>query len=302
LKVILPVWLPSYELIYGTIELPIREKLLSISRSTIDRILRPIRAKSKLKGRCTIKPGALLKKHIPIQIGTWETNKPGYLEADTVAHCGDSVAGKFAWSVTVTDLYSGWTEIRATWNKWAEGVYRQISNIEAILPFKVLGFDCDNGDEFMNHALYDYFVNRTEPVQFTRSRPYRKNDNAHVEQKNWTRVRQLFGYDRLEDKRIVRLMNDLYRNEWSLYQNHCMPSMKLLTKERFGAKYKKQYEIPKTPYERLLASDYCDLQTKDKLMKIHKDINPFKLKESIEIKLVEIFKYVTVTSNVRHRL
>ena len=144
LKAIIPAWLPSYEEIYGTIEPTVKDKLLTISKATIDRVLNPVRAKSKLKGRCPTKPGTLLKKHIPIQVGTWETNKPGYLEADTVAHCGDNIAGKFAWSLTVTDLYTGWTENRATWNKWSEGIYNQISNIEAILPFKTLGFDCDN--------------------------------------------------------------------------------------------------------------------------------------------------------------
>jgi hypothetical protein len=302
LKAIIPAWLPSYEDMYGIIKPTVKEKLSTISSATIDRILKTTKAKSKLKGRCTTKPGSLLKKNIPIQSGHWAVDKPGYLEADTVAHCGDSVAGKFAWSLTVTDIHTGWTENRATWNKWSAGIYREISNIEATLPFKVLGFDSDNGAEFINHALYEYFTDREEPVLFTRSRPYRKNDNAHVEQKNWTHVRQLYGYDRLDDKRIVVMMNELYKNEWSLYQNHFMPSMKLISKERLGSKYKKRYEAPKTPYERILDTDLIDNNTKEKLIAIHKTVNPFKLKKDIENKLTMIFHNVRVTSNVRHRI
>jgi hypothetical protein len=164
-----------------------------------------------------------------------------------VAHCGDCISGKFAWSLTVTDIHTGWTENRATWNKWSAGIYREISNIEFCLPFKVLGFDSDNGSEFMNYALYDYFTNRDEPVIFTRSRPYQKNDNAHVEQKNWTHVRHLLGYDRLNNKKVVKLLNDLYRNQWSLYQNHFIPCMKLIKKERVGSRYKK-YMMPQRPH------------------------------------------------------
>ena len=302
LKVIIPDWLPHYESTYGQLPADVKEKLLSISRATIDRVLQPVRAKHKIKGRCTTKPGSLLKSKIPIQVGQWEVDKPGYLEADTVAHCGNSVAGKFAWSLTVTDICTGWTENRAIWNKLGVGVYQEISDIESILPFAILGFDSDNGGEFMNNSLYDYFVNRDKPVMFTRSRPYRKNDNAHVEQKNWTHVRQLFGYDRLDNKKTVRLMNDLYRSEWSLYQNHFIPAMKLIKKERIGSKYKKQYEQPKTPYERVIASPHIALSTKEELKKLHQNLNPFTLKKEIERKLDIIFGLVKVTSNVRQRI
>jgi hypothetical protein len=302
LKTIIGTWLPSYEATYGPLAQPIKQKLLSISRSTIDRILKPIRAVNKMKGRCLTKPGSLLKSKIPIQFAHWDIDKPGYLEADTVAHCGDNIAGNFAWSLTVTDICTGWTENRATWNKNGAAVYECISEIEAVLPFKVLGFDSDNGTEFMNHALHDYFTQRLEPVLFTRSRPYRKNDNAHVEQKNWTHVRNLLGYDRLDNKNVVRVMNDLYRKEWSLFQNHFMPSMKLVQKERIGAKYRKKYDEPKTPYERVLASDSVDDATKRKLRAIHEATNPFTLKNEIEKKLTNIFNQVKVTANVRHRI
>lgn len=302
LKAIIPLWLPSYEASFGPLAPEVKQKLLAISPATIDRVLLPVRKVSKIKGRCTTKPGSLLKSHIPIQFSHWDIQKPGYLEADTVAHCGDTIAGHFAWSLTATDICTGWTENRAVWNKDTGKIYEEISDIEANLPFKVLGFDSDNGGEFMNHALHDYFTKRDVPVVFTRSRPYKKNDNAHVEQKNWTHVRNLFGYDRLDDKQVVTMMNDLYRKEWSLYQNHFMPSMKLLQKERFGAKYKKKYEVPKTPYERVLNSEYVEDTTKIKLRAVHVTLNPFTLKQEIEKKLTSIFEHIKVTLNVRHRL
>ena len=302
LKEIIPLWLKSYEDSYGALEPEIVAKLHSISRATIDRVLKPVRAKSKQRGLSGTKPGTLLKTNIPLQFSHWDVKKPGFLEADTVAHCGNSLAGQFAWSLTVTDICTCWTEIRAIWNKKGHGVYEQINMIESSLPFKTLGFDSDNGSEFMNHALFDYFNNRDKPVQFTRSRPYRKNDNAHVEQKNWTHVRQLFGYDRLDSKNIIYWMNDLYRTEWSLYQNFFIPSVKLISKERHGAKYKRRYDAPKTPYQRVLESEFVDDATKEKLRATYKSLNPFKLKAEIERKLTMIFKHVKVTSNVRQRI
>ena len=302
LKAIIPLWLPSYEVTYGQLSTQIRQRLLAISRATIDRVLKPVRAVNKMKGRSLTKPGSLLKSQIEIQFSHWGIKKPGFLEADTVAHCGDNIGGQFAWSLTATDICTGWTENRALWNKNSGAVYQEMSGIESILPFKILGFDSDNGAEFMNHALHDYFTKRENPVSFTRSRPYHKNDNAHVEQKNWTHVRQLFGYDRLDDRRVVALMNDLYRHEWSLYQNHFMPTMKLLHKQRIGSKYRKTYESPKTPYERVLASDYVEDSVKERLKDTHMTLNPFTLKNEIERKLEGIFKHVKVTSNVRLRI
>jgi len=143
----------------------------------------------------------------------------GFMEADTVAHCGTSMAGDFIWSVTFADILTGWTENRAVWNKGAQGVITQVGDIEDKLPFELLGFDCDNGSEFLNHHLWSYFVDRKKPVQFTRSRACKKNDNAHVEQKNWTHVRQLLGYDRLENPQVVDLLNNLYAKESRAYQN-----------------------------------------------------------------------------------
>jgi hypothetical protein len=299
---IIKLWLPSYELTYGVLSTQVKEKLCSISHATIDRLLKATRVQNKIKGRCTTKPGTLLKSHIDIQFSHWDVQRPGYLEADTVAHCGNNIAGCFAWSLTATDICTGWTENRAMWNKEHGPVYERISDIEAILPFDILGFDSDNGGEFINHALYDYFTKRPVPVMFTRSRPYQKNDNAHVEQKNWTHVRNLFGYDRLDNYLVVEMMNDLYRKEWSLYQNHFIPTMKLLSKQRIGSKYKKKYELPQTPYQRVIESPFVDDATKEKLKATHEMLNPFTLKREIERKLKDIFDLSKVTTNVRHRI
>jgi len=167
------------------------------------------------------------------------------MEVDTVAHCGKSISGDFVWRLTTTDILSGWTECRATWNKGSAGVIEQIKHIESHLPFILKGCDCDNGSEFLNYHPLRYF---TEHPQFTRSRPYKKNDNVHVEQKNWIHVRHLFSYDRIDNPKLVQTMNDLYANEWSLLQNHFIPTMKLKEKIRHGGHYRQIHEKPQTPY------------------------------------------------------
>lgn len=298
LKHAIPAWLPYYEKHHGELEPHIYNKLMTMSAATIDRVLRPIRAGVPRKGLSGTRPGSLLKTQIPIKVDQWDEQKPGFLEADTVAHCGNTLLGNFVWSVTMTDINTAWTENRATWNKGAEGVIAQIKDIEAHLPFPMLGFDSDNGSEFLNHHLVRYFADSA--VQFTRSRPYHKNDNAHVEQKNWTHVRQLFGYDRFEDRQLVELMNDLYTNEWSLLHNHFYPSMKLVSKIKINSKYKRQYSTPTTPYHRVMNSPHVADTEKAKLLAIHQQLDPFQLKMKIEQKLKKIFKLVTVTSNVRH--
>ena len=302
LKAAIPLWLPFYADSYEPLPEEIKQKLLSISAPTIDRLLKPVRTQHKRKGLCGTKPGSLLKNQIPIRTHHWDVSQPGFLEADTVAHCGNSLAGDFVWSLTMTDIHTTWTENRATWNKGSYGVLQQIKDIEEKLPFPIKGFDCDNGSEFLNHHLLQYFTDRPRPAFFTRSRPYRKNDNAHVEQKNWSHVRQLFGYDRFANSQIVPLMNELYVNQWSLYQNHFCPSMKLVEKERINSRYRKKYDTPQTPYHRVLASEVIDNQIKEQLKQLHATLNPFILKQQIEQKLREIFQYVSVTSNVRQRL
>ena len=302
LKAAIPLWLPFYETVYKTLTPETQDKLSSISAATIDRVLKTVRVAHGRKGLSGTKPGSLLKNQIPIRTHFWDVSQPGFMEADTVAHCGNSLAGDFVWSLTMTDILTTWTENRATWNKGAHGVLVQIQDIELRLPFALQGFDCDNGSEFLNYHLVRYFTDHPSVTSFTRSRPYRKNDNAHVEQKNWSHVRQLFGYDRFEDPNLVDLMNDLYVNEWSLYQNHFCPNMKLQEKKRINSKYYKKYDPPRTPYDRVLASNHITDAAKERLKTVHKSLNPFILKRKIEKKLRVIFQYVKVTSNVRQRI
>jgi hypothetical protein len=302
LKAAIPLWLPFYETVYKALTVETQNQLLSVSPATIDRLLKPVRAAHGRRGLGGTKPGSLLKNQIPIRTHFWDVSQPGFMEADTVAHCGNSLAGDFVWSLTMTDILTTWTENRAIWNKGAQGVLAQIKDVEARLPFGLKGFDCDNGSEFLNHHLLTYLSEHPSVPAFTRSRPYRKNDNAHVEQKNWSHVRQLFGYDRFEDRGLVDLMNDLYANEWSLYQNHFCPSMKLREKRRINSKYYKKYDAPQTPYLRVLAAAQVAEETKERLKTTHQSLNPFILKRTIEKKLKVIFQYVKVTSNVRQRI
>lgn len=302
LKAAIPLWLPHYQSVYKPLTPETQVRLLSVSAATIDRLLKPVRVVYGRKGLSGTRPGTLLKNQIPIRTHFWDVTQPGFMEADTVAHCGNSLAGSFIWSLTMTDIHTTWTESRATWDKGAQGVLAQIQDIEQYLPFALQGFDCDNGSEFLNYHLVRYFTNHPSVTSFTRSRPYKKNDNAHVEQKNWSHVRQLFGYDRFEDRQILPLMNDLYAHEWSLYQNHFCPSMKLLEKKRINSKYFKKYDAPQTPYQRVLASDQIADEAKEHLKRDHQSLNPFILKKTIEKKLRVIFKHVKVTSNVRQRI
>jgi hypothetical protein len=302
LKVALREWLAHYEAEQGLLDDVTRGQLNAISPATIDRLLKPLRVTYPGKGRCGTKPGRLLKNHIPVKTDHWDVTRPGYVEADTVAHCGNSLAGDFAWTITLTDIQTAWTENRAIWNKGAQGVVKQVRHIEKKLPFEILGFDCDNGSEFLNDHLIRYFTKRKKPVQFTRSRPYHKNDNAHVEQKNWTHVRQLLGYDRLDNPGIVDRMNDLYSNEWSLYQNHFCPTMKLIEKKKINSRYYKRYDAPKAPYQRMLESKHMSQMVKKQLQAQHQALNPFELKRAIEQKLKAIFAQVKLSTHVRHRL
>jgi len=302
LKVALKEWLPHYEKENGNLDDIIRFRLYGISPATIDRLLKPLRIEYPTKGLSGTKPGRLLKNQIPIKTDNWDITQPGFMEVDTVAHCGNSLEGNFVWSLTMTDILTSWTENRATWNKGAAGVINQIENIEKNLPFSLLGCDCDNGSEFINHHLIRYLMKRDAPIQFTRSRAYHKNDNAHVEQKNWTHVRHLFGYDRFEKPELVELMNDLYANEWSQYQNHFCPVMKLIEKKKINSRYYKRYDKPMTPYYRLMGSVHIPKEAKETLREQHRALNPFELKRIIDAKLKKIFEFVRITPKVRKRL
>jgi hypothetical protein len=287
LKVIISLWLPWYQerkkLSKEEIEL-----LKKISPATIDRILSTHRRKYSKRGLCTTKPGSILRELIPIKTEQWDEKTPGYIEADTVAHCGGSLAGSFVYTLNVVDIATGWTSQRAVWGKGEMGIVDAMRSIESTLPFKILGFDSDNGSEFLNWALLGYFKNRKRPVKYTRSRAYKKNDNAHIEEKNWTIVRQYLGYQRLDKQELVIKLNDLYTKELSCLINFFLPSVKLLTKQRIGSKIIKVHDKPKTPFERLLESNILDKEKKQKLLNILRKINPYKVQKELKRKINEI--------------
>ena len=288
LVAMIPIWIEFLP----ELPLEIKSALLKISASTIDRILKPSRIKYKFRGRSSTKPGTLLRQHIPVKVNQWDESRPGFLEADTVAHCGTSLAGDFIYSVVLTDIATGWTEVRASWNKGATNILKQIHDIERSLPFDIKGFDCDNGSEFLNWHLLRYFTDtdmRSDWVEFTRSRPYRKDDNAHVEQKNCTHVRQWLGYYRFENPNMVPLLNNFYKFEFSQFNNFFLPSAKLLEKRRVGSRTIKILDKPKTPYQRLLESPYIDNRQKALLKSKYQFLNPFDLRKEMEKSMKKIF-------------
>ena len=289
MKQMLPRWTTNYEAAgFGPL---IRAELLRMSHATIDRVLRPYRAEVGRRFRTGTKAGKL-KHRIPIKPFDRNVALPGYLEADTVAHCGESMSGEFIWSLTGTDRMTGWTEVRAVWNKLARDVVEAMQDIEDHLPFVIKGLSTDNGTEFLNELLIQHLgpnKKRKSHIFMTRGRPYKKNDQCYVEQKNYTHVRKLLGYDRLDCPDIKPLLNDLYRNEWSDYQNFFIPQVKLVEKIRVGGKYKRKHSQPITPYERLMQSPAITEETKQRLAANEKALNPFKLKAAIEGKLKRIW-------------
>jgi len=287
---ILRQWLPYYEQRYGRLSGRQRKLVQQVSAATLDRLLAPARAEHVSRGRCGTKPGNLLRSEIPIRTGTWDLSRPGYLEADSVAHCGGSLAGDFIWSLTYTDILSGWTEGGAVWNKGATGVLAATREVEDRLPFELLGFDSDNGGEFLNHHLWAYMRERKAAVEFTRSRPYHSDDNAHVEQKNWTWARQLLGYGRLEDRQLVVPISALYREVWAPWQNFFLPCLKLADKWREGSHWRKRYELPRTAYERLCVPGMLTRQERSRLKERHAHLDPFALKDELERRLRTILR------------
>lgn len=285
LKAMIMLWLPHYPeaLTAQTVKL-----LGQLSPATIDRLLAEWRHHHGKIGLATTKPGSLLRKHIPVKTQQWDESRPGYLEADTVAHCGTSMAGSFIYTVNLIDIATGWSAFSAVWGKGQTAVYRALQGIEQALPFAIRGFDCDNGSEFLNHHLYDYFSKRKRPVDYTRSRPYQKNDNAHIEQKNWSNIRQYFGYHRFDDPLILPLLNDLYANEFSLLVNFFLPSFKLLHKHRDGSHIIKHHDPPKTPFDRLCQTAVLSTRRQRELERLRDSLNPFELQLQIKRKVLTI--------------
>jgi len=287
LKVIIPIWLPFLK---TSLPENTKELLLNISPATIDRILHKAKRKYKKLGLCTTKPGSIIKKHIPIKTNQWDESRPGFLEADTVAHCGSSVSGFFIYSLQVIDIATGWTEARACWGKGQRGIFDALKSIKESLPFKVLGFDSDNGTEFLNYFLIKFF--HSHKIQFTRSREYNKNDNAHIEEKNWSHIRQYLGYQRFDNPEILPLLNSLYSNEWSKFFNFFIPSVKLISKERCGSKIVKKHDSPKTPFQRMLLSKDISANVKRRLSFIFNSLNPFDLQLSIKNQIAKILTLI----------
>ena len=296
LRAALPAWLEHYERRGAPLPEADKKKLLAISPAQIDRLLRPARVQHPKKGLSATRPGTLLRHQVPTRSGPPDTTRPGSVEADTVAHCDDSTEGDYVNSLTFTELFSGWTENRAVWNKSADAVLAPLRELEKVVPYAMKDFHTDNGGEFLNWALHRHLTGRAVKLPWTRSRAYRKNDNAHCEQKNWTHVRQLFGHDRFGHPELVPLMNDLYAKEWSQCTNHFKPTFKLRKREKRGGKTVRIYEKkPQTPYQRLLASPDIPEATKAKLRAEHAALDPFALKKSIEVKLKKFF---TVLGNL----
>jgi hypothetical protein len=292
LKPMLRTWLPFYEKRYGTLPAKIRDGVLSISAAQIDRVLAPRKVGAGAVNRRTPKPNAAIKALVPVRAESWDAREPGWIEADTVAHCGGDMGGSFLWSLTATDIFSGWTEVRATWNRGQHGVCAAFTRIETEFPFDLLGVDTDNGGEFLNHHLHRHFRGRENPVEMTRSRPYHKNDQAHVEQKNSTHVRQLLGFERLGHDLAVPLVDGLLE-AWSIWRNAFTTTFKQTESKRVGSKTVRRHEkVPKTPCERLI--EYWEAtgdQAAGKALRERRDLHdPFELKDWIEERLARIWK------------
>lgn len=266
----------------------VKAKLLKISMGTVKKILAHQKHLSTTKIKGTTRPGTLLKHQIAIRFGPWNEVDPGFFEMDTVAHCGETLTGGFIYSLDLIDISTGWNEQAAIWGKGERATLEQFRKIKKRLPFKILGIDPDNGSEFINWHMYR--LCQKDNINFTRSRAYHKNDNAHIEQKNWTAVRQLIGYERLDKRKQLKILNDLYANYWRFYVNFFQPMMKLKEKikDTKTGKTKKKYYEAKTPYHRLLEHKKISKETKRILRDIYKDLNPVKLKVEIRQKLDEL--------------
>lgn len=284
LRAMIPILLSQWK---GPIaDAAIISELRKMSPATMDRYLKQYRGIERRRFNSRTRPGSrLFKKMVPLKSLGTTALRPGYLQADTVCHGGESTAGEFIWSLTMTDERVGWTENRGFFSKCSKKVLPAIQSAHLALPFELVAINVDNGSEFLNARVVEYFQYLAEkkviPFPMTRSRSYKKNDNCHVEQKNWTSVRQLFGYDRLEHEELLPLMNEVYRVQ-NLISNYFVPQYKLKSKVRIGAKIKKTYDDPKTPYQRLLEDPHISDEQKKKLRETYATLNYFDLQAQRE--------------------
>jgi hypothetical protein len=287
LQAILPSWMvwirQRYKLSAET-----ERQLLGISARQMDRRLREKKSQCQRRLYGQTKPGRLLKHHIPVKTDSWDVTTPGFAEIDLVSHSGNSGDGEFAHTLNLTDIHTGWTESRALLGKGQEGVRQALEEIQGGLPFDLLGLDSDNGSEFINWHLQRWC--QQSQIQLTRGRPYKKDDNAHIEQKNWTHVRKLLGWERYDSRAAVEAMNDLYRHELRLWLNLYLPSVKLVKKVRVGSKVRRVYDGAQTPLERVLASASAHPDQAAALKKLRSSLDPLQLGKVIEQKIEGIYE------------
>ena len=280
-----------------TISAEMESELCRISPSTIDRLLAPYRKNEGHRSLSTTRSGSLLKSAIPIRtFSDWVEDKPGFLECDLVAHCGESTEGFYLNTLSAVDVATGWIECLGVWGKGQIRVGGAIHRIRQQLPFRLLGLDSDNGSEFINQHLYEYCLR--EGITFTRSRSYKKNDNCYVEQKNWSVVRRLIGYDRYSSKAALEKLNQIYYR-LHLYMNFFQPVMKLKSKTRDGAKVHKVYDSAKTPYQRLLDSGVLLTEDMRELTATYLRLNPVSLLKQIDKNLEDLWSLAERSD--RHR-
>jgi hypothetical protein len=263
----------------------VRAALLSASRATLDRLLRPARVEHRRRG--ATRPGTLLRQQIPIRT-EWVENAPGFLEVDTVALCGGCLDDRHSWMFDAVDIHTTWNEMRALANRGEAATLAQIRDVEDHLPFALRGLDSDNGGEFINYHLLRHLQERAQPVAFTRSRAYHKNDNAHVEQKNYTQVRLWFGYERYDNPAVVPLLNALCQGPLRQLLNYFLPTMKLEKKERVGSKTVRHYGPAVTPLRRVLDCAEVSAKKKCQLEAEKKTLNPFALRREVDRQLRQI--------------
>lgn len=277
----LPNLIPSLEA-HGHLTLSddVRLQLLALSPSTADRILADLRPRERGRGTTATKRGTLLKHQIPVRtFADWDDAQPGFFEVDAVAHCGASVEGMFLWSLVLTDVSTGWTECLALHHRSQDAVISALDIVRELLPFPLLGFDSDNGGEFINFGVLDYC--QREGITFTRGRVQKKNDQCFVEQKNGSIVRQLVGYDRYTGEVAYRQLAELYRAV-RLYVNFFQPSMKLMTKRREGSKVQRKYDAAQTPFQRLTTSAVLSEEKVKHLTEVFHALDPVRLLQQIQ--------------------
>lgn len=287
LKALLPGWMPWIRKRFR-LQPGVEKQLLKISARQIDRRLKAQKRQRKRRLYGRTKPGYLLKHQIPVKTDRWDVQNPGFTEIDLVSHSGNSASGEFAHTLNVTDIHTTWTESQAVLGRGEEAVQRALNEIAGVLPFRLLGVDSDNGSEFINWHLKRWCEQKD--IQLTRGRPYKKDDNAHIEQKNWTHVRKLLGWERYDTREAVEAINDLYRHELRLWLNVFLPSVKLLKKVRVGSKVRRVYDGPRTPFERMRACPQADREEVARLDERRKHLDPFQLARTIDRKLERIYR------------